>query len=249
MTSVTSEFISMKNKGMLWELMSNESPEFKKNVRSNFNEIQKNFENCINRTAELKSSQNLLMMNKIFIENMNDKLTESKSGPVLAKDIQTSRVEKLNNDFDNKKKELDSYMKKDIPSEIDFSLGNDDPIKNVDDILSKKIAERKYDIANVMNDNKGDVNEAKKWIGLNELKETDTNKEPQNEIIQSEPIESFDSSYNNKSMDIFNKLKPSPNQSFMEDNIDDLNPHTDTHHLLTMILANQKKIMTHLNIV
>ena len=69
MTSVTNEFISMKNKGMLWELMSNESPEFKKNIRSNFNEIQKKFENCINRTAELNSSQNLLMMNKMFIEN------------------------------------------------------------------------------------------------------------------------------------------------------------------------------------
>lgn len=244
MTSVTNEFISMKNKGMLWELMSNESPEFKKNVRSNFNEIQKNFESCINRTAELNSSQNLLMMNKMFIENMNNKLTDSKTAPVLAKDIQSSRVEKLNNDFDNKKRELDSYMKKDTPNEIDFSLGNDDPIKNVDDILNKKIAERKYDIANVMKDNKGDVDEAKKWIGLNE---SETSKDPQNEIIQTTPIETFDSSYN-KSMDIFNKLKPSPKPSFMEDNTDDLNPQTDTHHLLTMILANQKKIMTHLNI-
>ena len=246
MTIVTDEFISMKNKGMLWELMSNESPEFKKKVRSNFNEIQKKFEICINKTAELDSSKNLLMMNKMFIENMNNKLTDSKSAPVLAKDIKSSRVEKLNNDFDNKKRELDSYMKKDTPSEIDFSLGNDDPIKNVDDILNKKIAERKYDIANVMKDNKGVADEAKKWIGLNE---SETSKDPQNEIIQSTPIETFDSSYNNKSMDIFNKLKPSQKPSFMEDNTDELNPHTDTHHLLTMILANQKKIMTHLNIV
>ena len=64
MTSVTNEFISMKNKGMLWELMSNESPDFKKNVRSNFNEIQKKFENCINRTAELNSSKNLLIASR-----------------------------------------------------------------------------------------------------------------------------------------------------------------------------------------
>ena len=245
MTSVENEFISMKNKGMLWELMSNESPEFKKSIRTNFNEIQKKFEDCINRTAQLNSSQNLLLMNKMFIENMNVKLTESKTDPVLAKDIQSSRAAKLNNDFDNKKKELDSYMKKDTPSDIDFSLGNDDPIKNVEDVLNKKIAERRYDIANVMKDNKEDVDEAKKWIGLNETK---TNEDPQNEIIQSTPIETFNSSYNNKSMDIFNKLKPSPKPSFMEDNTDDLNPHTDTHHLLTMILANQKKIMTHLNI-
>lgn len=243
---MTSEFKSVKNKGMLWDLMSNECPDFKKKIRSNFNEIQKNFEDCIIRTHELNSSsQNLLMLNKIFIENMNNILTESKTTPILAKDIQTSRVEKLNNEFDNKKKELDSYMKKEVPNEIDFSLGNDDPIINVDDILNKKIAERKYDISSVMNDNKGDVNEAKKWIGLNE---NEKSKESQNEIIQSNPTEIFNSSYNNN-MDIFDKLKPSSNASFMEDNTDDLNPRTDTHHLLTMILANQKKIMTHLNIV
>ena len=120
MTSVENEFISMKNKGMLWELMSNESPEFKKSIRSNFNEIQKKFEDCINITAQENSSQNLLMMNKIFIENMNVTLMESRTDPVLAKDIQSSRAAKLNNDFDNKKRELDSYMKKETPSDIDF---------------------------------------------------------------------------------------------------------------------------------
>ena len=70
-------------------------------------------------------------MNKIFIEKMNITLMESKTDPVLAKDIQSSRAEKLNNDFDNKKRELDSYMKKETPSNIDFSLGNDDPNRHV----------------------------------------------------------------------------------------------------------------------
>ena len=57
-----SEFTSIKNKGLLWELMSNESPEFKKGIKKNFNDIQKKFEDCVvktSKTISLTNSSNL----------------------------------------------------------------------------------------------------------------------------------------------------------------------------------------------
>ena len=115
---------------------------------------------------------------------------------------------------------------------------------------------------NVVKENGLSADAAKKWIGLNssppptQLAHSDgsaTGKE-ENEVVfvpgvnQVDPLAPIGTGPLDDQPDFFSRLKSMPPPSFMTDQSDDANPQTDTHHLLTMILANQKKIMVHLNI-
>jgi hypothetical protein len=146
----------------------------------------------------------------------------------------------MNREFDAKRQDMNSLLHTSVPDEIDFSLTSDDPMKDVDNILTKKLAERNYDIASVASDNNNKRDDAKKWLGIDN---TVSQSDPQNEVV-GPPVKSYTTT------DIFDKLKPSggAHGAFMSEQMDDLDPKTDVHHLLTMILANQKKIMTHLKL-
>lgn len=252
---MSSEFVTTNNKGLLWDLMRNDSVGFKRGLVDNFTGTQKIFENCIEKVRVSQvHGETLIDINKRFITHMNTELssilnTEKDNDkppihtPVLAKELQMSRVDKMKQEFDAKQRDMDSLLNAPTPEQIDFSLKSDDPMNDVDNILSNKLAERNYDIASVASSNNETIGDAKKWLGL----DTDSNRgntEPQNEIVVP-PTKSY-SAHN-----IFDKLKPSTDVhvEFMTEQMDDINPRTDIHHLLTMVLANQKKIMTHLNIV
>ena len=223
---MSNQFTSIQNKGLLWELMSNESPEFKKGISQSFKETQKKFEDCISKTFEThKQNRDLLQMNKLFISTLNNEFINT--NPVLSKDIQKSRTQKLNNDFESKKQEMESFLQTKKPDEIDFSLTSDSPISNVDDILNKKVAERNYDIASAVSENKNNMKEAEKWIGI------DSNTEEKNEIISSVPDFEADN--------LFNKLKQDPysNESFLPHQGEDFMNNSTTNELLMKIIENQ----------
>ena len=236
---MSTPFKSMENKGMLWELMTNESPEFKKGVARDFEATRTKFESCITKTCTtLKQTDNLLQLNKQFVSNLTSEFSSTQ--PILAKDIQTTRAQKLTNEFDSKKREMDSFLKTNKPDEINFSLTSDAPLANVDDVLNKKLAERKYDIATATTENKSNLKDAEAWIGLPSEK---------NEVVrQSMPSPSLPPDVPN----IFNKLKQEPRGSdahpFIPHQGEDIIGGTDMRQLLMTILENQSKIMTHLEI-
>ena len=236
-------FNSMKNKGLLWELMSNESKEFRSETSTNLKELQTLFEKCINETINSKNkSLSLLDLNKVFITNLTQKLKIKQ--PYLSKDIKTSRIEKMNNQLQEKKNEMDSFLTTKKPDEIDFSSSNDSPLTNVDDIL-KKLEERNYDLASISNESKETAEKAKSWIGLEDSQvKTKEDIKLENEIISNTPInnQSFQSTENS----LFSKLKTE--ETFLKEQYDESNHVPDIHHLLNLILANQKKIMEKLNI-
>jgi hypothetical protein len=270
---MATKFTSAKNKGLLWELMSNESPEFKRDVVHNFNDARERFEKCIEATASATGHGNGIMeMNKAFITRARGEFVgmrqphQTKSvdvgRPVLAKDIQTARTEKMSSAFDAKKREMDSLLNTAAPAQIDFSITSDAPMLDVDDVLNKKLAERNYDTVNVVKENGLSADAAKEWIGLNgsppptQLADSDgiaTGKE-ENEVVsvpgvhQVDPLAPIGTGPIGNQPEFFSRLKSMPPPAFMTDQSDDANPQTDTHHLLTMILANQKKIMVQLKI-
>ena len=53
-------FNSMKNKGLLWELMSNESKEFRSET-SKLKKLQTLFEKCINETINSKNKKSIFI--------------------------------------------------------------------------------------------------------------------------------------------------------------------------------------------
>lgn len=258
---MSSEFATTNNKGLLWDLMRNDSVGFKRGLIDNFTGTQKMFENCIEKVrVSPVDGETLIDINKRFITHMNAELSSilntvndndndndkpPRHTPVLAKELQMSRVDKMKREFDAKQRDMDLLLNGSTPKQIDFSLTADNPMKDIDSVLTKKLAERNYDVVSVAssNNNNETIGNAKKWLGI----DADANgeqPEPQNEIVNP-PTKSY-SAHN-----IFDKLKPSMevHGEFMSEHMDEINPRTDIHHLLTMVLANQKKIMTHLNIV
>ena len=91
------EFKSLKNKGLLWELMSNESKEFRTGTSKNLNEIKSLFETCLDETFKSKINDittSLLDLNKLFITNFTHKI-KSISQPsqnYLSKDIVNYKI-------------------------------------------------------------------------------------------------------------------------------------------------------------
>ena len=237
-------FNSMKNKGLLWELMSNENKEFRSETSKNLKELQTLFEKCINETVNSNNKNiSLLELNKVFITNLTEQLKIKQ--PYLSKDIKTSRIEKINIQLQEKKNEMESFLKTKTPDEIDFSSSNDTPLKNVDDILKKKLEERNYDMTYISNKSKQIEEKAKAWIGLEDSKDkANQDIKLENEIISNTPInnQSFQPTENS----LFSKLKTE--ETFLKEQFDESNNIPDIHHLLNLILANQKKIMEKLNI-
>lgn len=244
------EFKSLKNKGLLWELMSNESKEFRTGTSKNLNEIKSLFETCLDETFKSKINDittSLLDLNKLFITNFTHKI-KSISQPYqnyLSKDIKSSRIEKINNELQEKKNEMESFLKTKKPDEIDFSSSNDSPLTNVDDILKKKLEERNYDLTSISNKSKETEEKAKSWIGLENSQLETQDIKLENEIISNNPINN--STFQSTENSLFSKLKPEEQTFFSEQN-EESNHNPDIHHLLNLILANQKKIMQKLDI-
>ena len=98
-------------------------------------------------------------------------------------------------------------MKNEIPNEIDFKDNQDEPLLNVEDELQKKIEQRKYDNVNI-----GDIEEGKKWLGI------DSSFNP---ISKIEEIHNLSDTKDNNNFqtkedkDIFSKLKKIDNDNFL----------------------------------
>ena len=236
-------FNSNENKILLWDILQEDG--FFNNIRpSLMQNIKTEFENTLLEMNNSINNDSLINKNKQFITKFTHKLNVLNTKPFnmpsandsfltlndtseiyKAQDFKKSRQEQMNIEFSNKKKEMDSMLIANKPSDINFSELNasEEPIKNIDDILQRTIENRNIEINDI--NSTYDKKIAEKWIG-NEKKIT-FKEEPENIIIETNNIiESFSNN---------NKEPPANNNSEILD-------------LLNTLLINQNKIMKHLNI-
>lgn len=194
-------FLSDENKGVLWDLMKDNS-KFQSEINKNVITLKSNFEKTLEQIWNDNKNKDILELNKLFLMEMNTKLTEKRL--ITKKDIQQhrssdfdSRLQKRQNDFDNS-------LKKNIPEEINFKDDYDEPLLDVERELEKKMEERKYD-----NVGEIDVDKVKEWIGIdisaNDISGNEINTIHENITIEQE--ENFLNYSEEQVNDVFSKLK------------------------------------------
>ena len=70
----------------------------------------------------------------------------TKTEPITSSEIIGLRREQFSDSLKNKQSEFDTFMKRETPSDIDFSDKLDEPIKNLDSMMSQAMASREIDM-------------------------------------------------------------------------------------------------------
>lgn len=236
-------FTSQDNKELLWDILqeggyfNNIRPSLVKNIKTEF-------ENTIMEMSGVNTNDSLINKNKNFITNFTYKLKALNSEPFsinnndlgnnniseiyTSQAIQKNRQEQMNVEFNNKKKEMDDMLIANKPSDINFSElnSNEEPIKNIDDILKQTIEQRNIEIESI--NTNYDKKAANKWIGSE--KKISFKEDPENIVIETNEF-----------------TEPTNIDKNSAEQVPD-NNNKELFDLLTTILTNQAKIIKHLNI-
>lgn len=174
-TNLYNQFNSISNKGMIWNLLSNNNA-FSNIPDNKYNLIKETFDKKISIMAEQidESNDQLLNLNKKIISDMVVYLSDikqknnSNSVPELysANDLSKQRQKRLNDELIAKQNEFENLTKVNIPETPDFSDKLDTPIgSEMDKMIAEQIALREQQLNNLLN--RQDIEEAKKWIDNN----------------------------------------------------------------------------------
>ena len=174
-TNLYNQFNSMSNKGMIWNLLSNNNA-FSNIPDNKYNLIKETFDKKVSIMAEQINETNdrLINLNKKIISDMvvylNDikQKNNSNSVPELysANDLSQQRRKRLNDELIAKQNEFENLTKVNIPETPDFSDKLDTPIgSEMDKMIAEQVALREQQLNNVLN--RQDPEEAKKWIDNN----------------------------------------------------------------------------------
>jgi len=200
-------FLSDENKGFLWDIMS-DNDKFKTEINRNVIAVKKSFEELLEDVNNNNKNKELLELNKIFLMEFNKFLDNNKVNEKITKqEISDGRISDFERRLKIRQNDFTDSMKNEIPNEIDFKDNQDEPLLNVEDELQKKIEQRKYDNVNV-----GDIEEGKKWLGI------DSSFNP---ISKIEEIHNLPDTKDNNNFqtreekDIFSKLKKIDNDNFL----------------------------------
>ena len=200
-------FLSDENKGFLWDIMS-DNDKFKTEINRNVIAVKKSFEELLEDVNNNNKNKELLELNKIFLMEFNKFLDNNKVNEKITKqEISDGRISDFERRLKIRQNDFTDSMKNEIPNEIDFKDNQDEPLLNVEDELQKKIEQRKYDNVNV-----GDIEEGKKWLGI------DSSFNPRSKI---EEIHNLPDTKDNNNFqtreekDIFSKLKKIDNDNFL----------------------------------
>tara|TARA_Y100000768_G_scaffold2261_1_gene1690 strand:- start:13044 stop:13799 length:756 start_codon:yes stop_codon:yes gene_type:complete len=149
-------FNTDKNKSMLWSILDKQG-KFN-HVPQNVN-IVKIFESTIKQTEiQCNGNETLVNMNKSFLSGMIKELSIYISPSVLKK----NKTEMFNNSLQEKEQSFKDMMKVPTPATVDFSDGKgDEPIGNIDELLSKQLEKRNLDMPTY---NNIDENSVKEWL-------------------------------------------------------------------------------------
>lgn len=212
------EFISTKNKAMIWQLLM-EANAFVNIPDSYFENIKTMYEQIIVEISKL-TNISLTDRNKMLMSKMRDKIKYF-TNEHIQKPLQEVKI-KVNEEFQNKKEEFIQLVNHNKPTDISFSDDIDKPFND---------AELNLKLNNLINDRSYDT-----LPPLSKPKETaaETN------LNESKEDESKKVSFVPSTENIISKLKPRENKPSEETNSDDNNDIKNILNLLRTISINQQ---------
>lgn len=203
---MTDNFTNNENINLLWELIYDFHNVNSQNKNLNMDSLKNNFITKINyfveNTQKTNNDVDLLTMNKIFISNyVNDfsfkeekieknyeKNYENEPKLVTFEDIQNSRIGEFEKELKLKQQNFDDAMSITVPETPNFKdKENDIPIGEMEDLISRTLAQRNFEIEQIHNKNMN-PEEAEKWL---KPQETSVKSEKNKEIKrENKPITS-----------------------------------------------------------
>jgi hypothetical protein len=141
-------FISNKNADLLFEVINNSKimiDREKHNNEMNQFSFNKKFVNL--------STQELLNMNKEYISYINQLYNTkiiNNNTPITFEELQTLKREKFNNELNKKQEEFQELFQKQVPEVLNFKEEIDKPIHEMENLISQTIAQRSFDIEQLL---------------------------------------------------------------------------------------------------
>jgi hypothetical protein len=224
---MTSQFINNENMNMLWEIIydlyendpSNQGKFINPNTTST---IKQNFiinsNNFIENAIKANSQMDLLTLNKTFISNYINSMSNNSKRETSITPIKSIKIEKAEpelitfeeiqknrrNEFDEilklKQKDFENSMKNPVPEPVEFKVGDiDKPIGEMEDLIARTVAQRNFEIEQIHNQY-SNSKDAEKWLHSQETS------------LQSEktPI---------KAMSFNERYEPAPTSISLQDNL------------------------------
>jgi hypothetical protein len=165
----TTSFLSKDNVEMIWELIVDE--DFMQNPRRDerqMMDIQNFFITDIREFYEREKTRgrDLMSLNKMFIENVLQKLSSpqiptpalnlreptieiKKPQAITAEDIQASRMNEFEKQFAERQNEFSRAMTLNVPEKPSFNDEMDKPIGEMEDLIARTLAQRNFDIEQI----------------------------------------------------------------------------------------------------
>ena len=156
--NLNASFMQQDNVEMLWEVLKDSVIyEFMpKDDRVLFRQhVIDNVRGFYNKEQASNPSQNLMTMNKKFIEVMLNSLKTpaSKKNPPdilhTAKHIQDDRQQQFERKLTQKKEEFDNAINVKVPPAPNFSDKADTPISEMESLIAKAVAQRNYEMEQI----------------------------------------------------------------------------------------------------
>ena len=145
-------FAENSNKSMIWNMLL-ENGTFNKLTNEQKPQITENFDKIVGEINSAEPNETLVNKNKRLIlkitevaNTMYNSSPMTKSTPITSSEIINLRQEQFSDSLKNKQTEFDTFMKRETPSDIDFSDKLDKPIGNLDSMMSQAMASREIDM-------------------------------------------------------------------------------------------------------
>ena len=138
-------FISNKNAELLFEVIN--SSKIMIDREKHNNEIN---QFSFNKKFMNLTKSELLTMNKDYISYINQLYNNNIYTPVTFEELQTIKREKFNNELNKKQEEFQELFQKPVPEILNFKEEIDKPIHEMEDLISQTIAQRSFDIEQLL---------------------------------------------------------------------------------------------------
>ena len=145
-------FAENSNKSMIWNMLL-ENGTFNKLTNEQKPQITDNFDKIVREINSTEPNETLVNKNKSLIlkitevtNTMYNSSPITKTEPITSSEIIGLRREQFSDSLKNKQSEFDTFMKRETPSDIDFSDKLDEPIRNLDSMMSQAMASREIDM-------------------------------------------------------------------------------------------------------
>lgn len=175
MSSIIQKFTSSSNLSVLWDVLLEEL-----NVNLNNKQLLATIKTIFDKNIDPFTkfnhrTSNIIELNKIFLSQVllavdklipnlkyMKKITISDEVVTNIEDVHVLRQQKFENELEQRKYEMESYLTPQKPKQIDFSFSeNDGKIKEMDSLIADKLTQRNRDIEFINHTNNNDVQQ---WL-------------------------------------------------------------------------------------